>query len=103
MTVWAQHTWQLSTVGRNIFRSIQVAGNKVSWQGLEDHFLYDIVAAVHRSVDDWVQRRSARQRPQSGGQHDLLTKALGSRCPLFGRCNFGERKVVVQGTLRSQS
>jgi hypothetical protein len=80
----------------DVFRTIQVACHEEARRALEIDLLDREVTAIDSPMDDRMERRAGRHRPQSLGDQDLMPHPLCALLPLgLGRRRL-EGKVAVQ-------
>ena len=83
-------------------RPIQVAADVVARRAGEVHLLDGVLALVDLAVNDRVQRRLLRQRPQARRDEHLLAELLPPRLPNLFRLRHDEREVVVERLGRAE-
>jgi len=85
MAVRAQHRGQLSRTPRG---HVEIAGDVVAGQAREINLLDDVAIPFHFAMDDRVERRLRRHRPQALRHEELLAHhfaALVPRLQIVGR------------------
>lgn len=83
-------------------RPVQVAADVVPRRASEVDLLDGVLALVDLAVNDRVQRRLLRHRPQPGRDEHLLAELLPACFPRLFRLRHDEREVVVEGLRRTE-
>ena len=81
---------------RDLLRPVEIAGDEEAGGAFEVDFFDRVVGPLDLAVDDRVQRRLGRHRPEAFGHEDLPPHAFGPSVPFGLRLRRREWEVAVE-------
>ena len=88
---------------RDLLWPVEIAGDEEAGRTLEIDFFDRVVGPLDLAVDDGVQRRLGRHRPEAFGHENLPAHAFGPSVPFRLRLGRREWEIAVEVLERLQS
>src|SRR5216117_1668600 len=87
----------------DVLRTIEVARHEEARRAFKINLLHGVFAAIDFAVDDRIQRRLRRHRPQTLRDEDLPAHTFGPRLPRGLRRRWREWEIAIQVFERLQT
>src|SRR6188472_225742 len=81
---------------RDLFRPVEIAGDEEAGGAFEIDFFDRVAWPLDLAMNDRMERRLGRHRPQSLGHEDLRSYTLGPRVPFRLRLGRREWEITVE-------